>query len=66
MEIGFRMQHGEPSLGILLFWSLTLGGGQPRTLSERFIPELYYDYFYVQRGRLTMADGAHGASAGLS
>jgi len=65
MEIGFRIQPGEPSLGILFFWSLTLSGARPGTLSDLFIPELYYDYLYVQRGRLTIADGPHGASAGL-
>jgi hypothetical protein len=64
MKVTFQKQPGDPALGSVFFWSLTLQASTPGTFSERLIPELYYDYLYVKTGRAAWADAARAGEAG--
>ena len=51
MQISFRKLAGVPALDIAYFWRLQIDG--PTAVhADHFIPELYYDFLYVQQGQL--------------
>lgn len=50
MKIAFQKTPGEPHLGVAFFWRLAIQTPRPATLIDHFIPELFYDYFLVERG----------------
>ena len=51
MQIAFRKLAGVPALDIAYFWRLQIDG--PAAVQADFmIPELYYDFLYVQDGQL--------------
>ena len=58
MDITFRKLAGQPALGIVFFWRLEITGRQPGALEDYLIPELYYDYLFIQRGQITAVDQA--------
>lgn len=56
MDISYRKLPGLPALGIEFFWSLKIAGSRPGALSDHFIPELCYDYIFIQRGQIAWVD----------
>jgi len=50
MKISFQKKNGDPQLGISFFWRLQIDVEQSRAISDVFIPELFFDYFYVWQG----------------
>ena len=55
MRLTFHKLPGDPALGVAFFWRLALTARRPLAVSDLFIPELFYDYFQVQRGQLEIA-----------
>lgn len=62
MEITFHKRPGDPALGVAFFWRLGLTARRPLTLTDTFIPELFYDYLHVARGQVQAAAGAQPAA----
>lgn len=61
MKISFQKKIGDPSLGILFFWKMSVVTRSPMTIAEHFIPEPFFDYLFIQKGRVyCVADEAEG------
>ena len=60
MNIAFQKRDGDPSLGIAFFWKLEVEAEPPATITDRFIPELYFDYFFIKEGKVTGVDESRG------
>ena len=56
MKITFQKQKGDPALGIAFTWMMTIRADSPLTVTDHFIPELFYDYFYVKEGKVKCVD----------
>jgi hypothetical protein len=70
LKVTFQKLPGNPALGIVFFWSLTLPARAPGALRERLIPELYAAMGHSQRviGRwhcnCVRSGGAEGGESG--
>lgn len=54
MQISFHKLAGVPALDLAYFWRLQIDG--PAALpADHLIPELYYDFLYVQQGQLALS-----------
>ena len=53
MYVTFRKQAGVEALGINFFWHLTLAGTAPAGFGDHFVPELFYDFLYLEQGEVT-------------
>ena len=60
MNISFRRKNGIPSLGIEFFWMLTIDTKSPIKVTDHFIPELFFDYFFVRKGEVKSIDKTSG------
>ena len=56
MKVSFRKMAGDSELGISFFWLLKIEADTPIRISDYFIPELFYDYFYVEEGAIQCSD----------
>jgi len=56
MRISFQRLPGDANLGIEFFWKFALDvkAGEKRTLSDQLIPELFFDFFHVAKGAVTV------------
>ena len=63
MKISFQKKPGNPSLGIVFFWKLMLGASAQATIVDHFVPELFYDYFFVNSGEVEFIDPQGNKSA---
>lgn len=54
MKISFQKQVGNPDLGILYFWCLKIN--TKNIITEQWIPELFYDCFYIKDGQIKTID----------
>jgi methylphosphotriester-DNA--protein-cysteine methyltransferase len=52
MNITFKKQQGNPSLGIAFFWKMEIETKSPVTITDHFIPELFFDYFFIKKGKV--------------
>ncbi|HEX5807912.1 MAG TPA: AraC family transcriptional regulator [Anaerolineales bacterium] len=66
MNITFQKRPGIPSLGIAFFWRMEIKTESPVTLTDNFIPELFFDYFYIQEGKIRCVDKVQGTRSTLS
>lgn len=57
MKISFQKTSGNPKLQIAFFWKIEIVGEGPFVVTDHFIPELFYDFFYISQG-LVEVDGA--------
>jgi AraC-like DNA-binding protein len=60
MKITFHKHQGDPSLGIAFSWVMTIRADSPVQILDHFIPELFYDYFYLKEGNVTCVEGSQG------
>ena len=60
MKITFQKKNGNPGFGIDFFWMLEIQTKRPSTLADLFIPELFYDYFYIHTGTIECHDPSQG------
>ena len=65
MKVTFHKQQGNPDLGIVFTWKLTLHGDSPLTVTDHFIPELFYDYLYVKAGSVKCINETKGTESAL-
>ncbi len=56
MNISFKKQPGDSSLGIAFFWMLTIETQSPVTITDHFIPELFLDYFFLHQGKIKLVN----------
>jgi AraC-like DNA-binding protein len=63
MKISFQKKQGNPSLGIVFFWKMTMGAKSPVTIMDHFVPELFYDFFFVRNGKVKYIDPQGNKSA---
>ena len=64
MDISFQKQAGETSLGVDFFWRLEVHSNRVVTFTDKFIPDLYFDYFFVDKGAVRYRD--HGTKKSVS
>ena len=60
MKITFQKEKGSFSLGIAFTWMITIHADSPLTVTDHFIPELFYDYFYIKEGSIRCVDETQG------
>lgn len=56
MKISFEKQPGDASYAISFFWKITLETESPTVVTDHFIPELFYDYFFIKEGKIKCLD----------
>lgn len=56
MEISFQKYDGESSLGVDFFWRLEVLSKQAIVFTDTFIPDLYFDYFFIDKGAASYHD----------
>jgi AraC-like DNA-binding protein len=54
MKIAFQKQHGHPASGIVFTWMMTVN--TTSLVTDHFIPEVFYDYFFVKSGAIRCID----------
>jgi AraC-like DNA-binding protein len=54
MQISFHKLAGVPALDLAYFWRLQIDGTTV-VPADHLIPELYYDFLYVQQGQLALS-----------
>ena len=65
MKISFQKKMGDPSLGILFFWKMTMESPMSVMSVEHFIPEPFFDYLFIQKGQVHIVDGRAGRKSAL-
>jgi hypothetical protein len=60
MKISFQKRQDDPALGIAFTWVMTIRADSPLNVTDHFIPELFYDYFYVKTGSVRCVDETQG------
>ena len=58
MKISFQKLPGDASLGIVFFWKMTIDAKSSKTIRDNFIPELFFDYFFIKEGSIKCVDNA--------
>jgi methylphosphotriester-DNA--protein-cysteine methyltransferase len=66
MKISFQKEKGDPAIDIKFYWRLTIEGRSPAKVTDHFIPELFFDYFYVKEGNINCVDLTQGRKFTLS
>ena len=66
MNITFQKKPGVPALQIAFFWRMTVDLTAPAAIEDHFIPELFFDYFFVQEGKVECIDQIGGKRFSLS
>jgi AraC-like DNA-binding protein len=60
MNITFRKIIGDPSLGIAFFWRLEIETKSAAIITDLFVPELFFDYFFIKKGKIKCVDKTLG------
>lgn len=66
MNITFQKKPGNPSLNVAFFWKMTVDNASPAVIIDHFIPELYFDLFFVRKGKVTIIDKVLDRQSSLS
>lgn len=56
MKILFQKKKGISQLGILFFWKIVITTDSKLNITEQFIPEPFYDYFFIKKGNIKIID----------
>ena len=65
MNITFQKKGGNLALGIAFFWKLAIETRSPVVITDHLIPELFFDYFFINEGKLTCLDEIQGVKYAL-
>lgn len=57
MKISFQKTAGEDALGVEFFWKMTVDANAGKRVTDHFIPELFFDFFYILKGRVRYQKG---------
>src|SRR5688500_11788314 len=60
MKISFQKKNGDPSLSLAFFWMMEIETKSPITITDHFIPELFFDYFLIKKGKVKGIDKTLG------
>lgn len=60
MNISFHRKVETRCPELLFCWCLQVDGDGETAVSDIFIPELYYDYFFIQQGEISCLDSHSG------
>jgi hypothetical protein len=60
MNLSFQKLPGRPDLGLAFCWRLEITTARPQTIADHLIPELFLDYWLIQRGAVTLAGAGSG------
>jgi len=60
MNISFQKKSGAKSLHIDYFWKLTIDTKSPTLVTDHFIPELFFDYLFIKKGKVKCVDEVQG------
>jgi len=60
MKVTFQKQKGDPAIDIVFTWMMTIQADTPFAVTDHFIPELFYDYFFVKEGNVRCVDPNQG------
>jgi AraC-like DNA-binding protein len=60
MKISFQKKNGDPSLRLAFFWKMEIETKSPITITDHFIPELFFDYFFIKKGKVKCIDKSLG------
>ncbi len=60
IKTSFKKLPGDPEVGTSLYWELTLEADAHGVVSDRFVPELAYDFFYIKEGAVRVVDSSLG------
>jgi len=60
MKITFNKEGGISALEIIFTWMMTIQGDSPLIVTDHFIPELFFDYFYIKEGSVRCVDETEG------
>lgn len=66
MKVSFQKQSGNASLAISFFWKLTIETKSPDMLTDYFIPELFFDFFFIKKGKIKVVDKTQNRKHALS
>lgn len=66
MNITFQKKPGVPALQIAFFWRMTVDITAPAAIEDHFIPELFFDYLFIQEGKVECIDRVRGERFSLS
>ena len=65
IKLSFQKQQGVPNLGIVFFWRMQIETNAPITINDIFIPELFFDYFFVELGAVHYGNPEQNAKCQL-
>ncbi len=65
MKISFQKKAGDPSRGIAFFWKLKIESTSQSPITDHFIPELFFDYFFLKEGKVQCIDPTTGEKISL-
>ncbi len=65
MKVSFQKKRGDRKLGIEFYWKFTIESKSRIPVLEHFIPELFFDYFFIQEGSIHCLDPATGKRTAL-
>lgn len=66
MKISFQKAGGSKDIGVTFFWMLKIDVSTPILITDFFIPELFYDYFFVSEGSIKYFDNRQGVAIPLA
>jgi AraC-like DNA-binding protein len=59
MKISFQIQKQDLLPELLVCWRLEVAATSPLRLTDIFIPELFFDFFFIQQGQVAWTDSSH-------
>lgn len=65
MKITFLKKQGDASLHIAFFWRIEIRTKSPVAITDHFIPELFFDYFFIKEGKISYIDEMQGTKSTL-
>jgi AraC-like DNA-binding protein len=65
MNITFEKRPGNLPLNIAFFWKMTVEAKHPAVVTDNFIPELYFDFLFVEKGKIRVIDEVLGNQSSL-
>lgn len=57
MKITFQKAAGDDALGVEFYWKMTVDANAGKGVTDHFIPELFFDFFYIAKGSVRHRKG---------
>lgn len=66
MQVTFKKADSDRSLRVAFFWMLKIDSSSAAAVADYFIPELFYDYFYIHKGSIMIGRDGNEKSIPLA